>query len=356
MEKIKKTGIYQIYCKANGKSYYGQTNDYDRRMIEHKKNLRHRSGKKHHCVYLQNAWNLYGEDQFEFSLIEECPEDQLTIREQWYFDNYGPKDLLFNTALCAESTRRGVPLSEETKQKLRDFNLGPNNPNRGRKISDEHKKKLSIANKGSNHWHHGRPCTEEEKLKNSLSLRGENCYLAKLTWDQVYQLRRDFYERTKTVKEITQEFNMNKSTICDILKNKTWKDALYDPSENIKILEQGNKVVNKEIVVKIREDYKSDTYELEELAEKYGLTLSGVGKVIRNETWKDPEYAQWLKDNKKVIKKPVRINMEIANNIRADFNELSKSVGKEKCYIQISEKYDLASITVRKIVKNQMWV
>ena len=160
---------------------------------------------------------------------------------------------------------------------------------------------------------------EEEKLKNSLSLRGENCYLAKLTWDQVYQLRRDFYERTKTVKEITQEFNMNKSTICDILKNKTWKDALYDPSENIKILEQGNKVINKEIVIKIREDYKSDTYELQELAEKYELSLSGIGKVTRNESWNDPEYAQWLKENKKAIKNESRPGTRGAGIIRRKF-------------------------------------
>ncbi len=83
---IKKVGIYRIYCKANGKSYYGQTNDYDRRMIEHRKLLRHHSKKKHHCTHLQRAWNLYSEDQFEFSLLEECSVELLNEREQWYFE------------------------------------------------------------------------------------------------------------------------------------------------------------------------------------------------------------------------------------------------------------------------------
>ncbi len=353
-EKI--SGIYRIYCKANDKSYYGQTSDYNKRVIDHKKQLRHVSKNKHHCVHLQNAWNLYGESEFEFLLVETCNPEQLNEREQWYFDTYGPTGKLFNTSLCAESTRRGVAVSEETKQKLRELNTGPNNPNWGRHLTDEHKRRISESHSGVNHWHYGRPCTEEEKLKNSLSLSGENAPLAKLNWEQVRQIRKEFCQGIITVKDVSEKYGMNKSTICDMLKNITWKDKLYNELPALKILEQGIKILNLETVQKIREDYKTDKYDFEQLSQKYGLSVSGVGKVIRNETWEDPVYKQWIIDNRKPHKKPVRINMDIAQQIREDFKNKINTIGKEQAYIQIGENHNLSPVTVRKIIKNKLWI
>jgi len=353
---IKKVGIYRIYCKANGKSYYGQTNDYDRRIIEHRKRLRHKSKKNHHCIHLQNAWNLYGEDQFEFSLIEECNEELLTEREQWYFDTYGSQGVLFNTALCAEATRRGASVSEETKQKLREANLGPKSPMWGKRLSQEHKQRLREANTGPNNKWYGKTIPDDVKDKIRESLKGENCYAAKLTWEQVNQLRKEFSSKTKTAVELINQFNLDKSTIYDILKNQTWRDDSYDPAEANKILKQGNKVVNKNIVYQIREEYKTGKLEHDDLAKKYRLSVSAIGKITRNETWPDPEYKQWMNDNIKPQKKPTRINLEIAQQIREDFNKIYSVLGKEKAYIQLGEKYNLASITVRKIIKNKLWV
>lgn len=353
---IKKVGIYRIYCKANGKSYYGQTNDYDRRIIEHRKRLRHKSKKNHHCIHLQNAWNLYGEDQFEFSLIEECNEELLTEREQWYFDTYGSQGVLFNTALCAEATRRGASVSEETKQKLREANLGPKSPMWGKKLSEERKQKLKEANTGPNNKWYGKTIPDDVKDKIRESLKGENCYLAKLTWEQVRQARIDFICRSKTAIEIAEQYGVEKTAIYSMLKNQTWKDNLYDVTEANKILEQGNKVVNKDIVKMIRKDYMTGQFQHQQLAHKYNLSIDGLSKITRNETWPDPEYKQWMNDNIKPQKKPTRINLEIAQQIREDFNKIYSVLGKEKAYIQLGEKYNLASITVRKIIKNKLWV
>ena len=38
----------------------------------------------HHNIHLQNAWNKYGEENFEFSIIEECHMDQLDQREIYW--------------------------------------------------------------------------------------------------------------------------------------------------------------------------------------------------------------------------------------------------------------------------------
>lgn len=353
-EKI--SGIYRIYCKANGKSYYGQTNDYRRRMIEHKKNLRHHSGENHHCAHLQNAWNLYGEEQFEFSLIESCPEDQLTIREQWYFDTYGPSGQLFNTALCAEAPARGRIVSEETKQKLRELNSGPNNPNWGKMWNEQDRLKLSAALSGEKHHQFGIPISEETKQKIRESLAGENCHLAKLTWDDVRKLRADFCEEKTTVKEICEQYKMDKSTICEMLKNETWKDKLYNELPATKILQHSNKIVDRETVAKIREDYKTNEYQTDELAQKYGLSISGLGKITRNETWYDADFAEWIKLNKKAVKKPVRINYDTAQQIRKQFIEQYSTFPKTKAYLEIANKYNLAAVTIEKIIKNKMWI
>jgi len=65
--------------------------------------------------------------------------------------------------LGKHSPRKGIKLSEETKQKLRQYNLG-------KKLSEETKRKISESNIGKNHL------SEESKkligLKNSIKLKG----------------------------------------------------------------------------------------------------------------------------------------------------------------------------------------
>jgi group I intron endonuclease len=354
MEEKDVSGIYKIYCKENDKTYIGQSCDISRRFAEHKKRLKSQK-MKHNCVYLENAWNLYGPDAFEFSIIEECSNDKLNEREQHYFDLYG-KEKLFNIALCAEAPGRGRKVSEETKQKLRELNTGKNNPNYGKKISEEHKKILSESKKGEKHWHYGRPCTEEEKLKNSLSHRGDKTHLAKLTWEQIRKIRYDFENDVKNVSQISEELEMDKSNIYEIIKGNTWKEDSYVMSDKSKTkLEQAAHIVNPEIVKQIREEYKTSTLQLKDLSKKYGMSVSGFGKIIRNEIWIDDQYGQWMKDNIAPVKKPTRINFEIAQQIRSDFDKEYGQFNKEKGYIEIAQRYNLASITVRKIIKNKLW-
>jgi hypothetical protein len=85
------------------------------------------------------------------------------------------------------------------------------------------------------------------------------------------------------------------------------------------------------------------------------MTVKGFGKIIRNETWIDDQYGQWMKDNITPVKKPTRINFEIAQQIRSDFDKEYGQFNKEKGYIEIAQRYNLASITVRKIIKNKLW-
>jgi group I intron endonuclease len=94
---------------------------------------------KHHSRHLQYAYNLYGELNFVFEILEEILDEKLLVeREDWWIDKLNPE---YNVILSgvlnhlglkrSEETRRkisasltGKHLSEETKQKLRDINTG----------------------------------------------------------------------------------------------------------------------------------------------------------------------------------------------------------------------------------------
>lgn len=80
-----KSGIYQITNKINGKKYIGSSKDIYKRWYQHKYEL---NKNKHGNKHLQNAWNKYGQDSFEFEIIEECEPEKRLYLEQFYIDKY----------------------------------------------------------------------------------------------------------------------------------------------------------------------------------------------------------------------------------------------------------------------------
>lgn len=90
MDKIttdfKFSGIYCIENKINHKTYIGSSKNIYQRLLKHFALLRHN---KHENAHLQNAWNKYGEDNFEWLVLEKCNIKELTIREQYCLDLIG---------------------------------------------------------------------------------------------------------------------------------------------------------------------------------------------------------------------------------------------------------------------------
>ncbi len=111
MARPKICGIYAIHSAVNDRIYIGHSANILRRWPEHRCHLRKDN---HHCIHLQRAWNKYGEEAFEFSILEECAVELLLEREQFHMDQYSDK---YNCSLAAES-RRGVPNSPETRKKI----------------------------------------------------------------------------------------------------------------------------------------------------------------------------------------------------------------------------------------------
>jgi group I intron endonuclease len=86
-------GIYKIVNKINNKVYIGESVDIDERWISHKEDLRNN---EHHSCKLQADYNLYGEDNFKYEIIETLAYDidsykgvhYLVYREDYYIRKY----------------------------------------------------------------------------------------------------------------------------------------------------------------------------------------------------------------------------------------------------------------------------
>ncbi len=91
------SGVYQIRCIPTGKIYVGSAVNLRKRWAEHRRSLKRGS---HGNRYLQFAWNKYGEEHFEFSVLEFVDVSYLLEAEQQWIDSTGcvDKEIGFNIA------------------------------------------------------------------------------------------------------------------------------------------------------------------------------------------------------------------------------------------------------------------
>lgn len=78
-------GIYKITNNVNNKTYIGSSKNINKRWCEHKNALKHN---KHVNKYLQDDYNLYGEDSFTYDVIVECNQTELKLLEEYYTLSY----------------------------------------------------------------------------------------------------------------------------------------------------------------------------------------------------------------------------------------------------------------------------
>lgn len=160
-------GIYKITNLVNGKFYVGSSVDIKNRLRQHFGNLRRGT---HHNHHLQNAWNKYGAEAFEHSMLEQVTGiETLVEREQFWIDELQANERGYNARTKADSNFGHCP-SPETRAKIGAVNRGRKiteeqrakqmaywTPEaraeqaarkRGLKMSDAHRAKLSAINKG----------------------------------------------------------------------------------------------------------------------------------------------------------------------------------------------------------------
>jgi group I intron endonuclease len=169
-ESLTLPGAYQIVNKLNGHKYIGSSINIWTRWGHHLSDLRKN---KHDNNYLQNAWNKYGEDNFEFGVLLFCDADNTFIYEQSCLDGLKPE---YNIAIDAFVSRKGLKHSDETKEKMSKAALGNKNGvgnknTLGRKLSDYHKAKISESLVGNKRALGNTP-SDEARTKMSNALLG----------------------------------------------------------------------------------------------------------------------------------------------------------------------------------------
>lgn len=146
----KTIGIYSVYCKISYKYYIGYSTDVYERLKTHKRNLLY---KKHVNEHLQNAWNLYGEENFEFEVLWECEEEFLASEENYWANLLGThnKEFGYNERLThpckkyrhGSLTRKKISKAKTGKKLSEEHRLKCKNGRKNFKWSEEHKKRIS---------------------------------------------------------------------------------------------------------------------------------------------------------------------------------------------------------------------
>ena len=178
---------------VNGKVYIGQTTmRFVKRFWHHQWMLNHN---RHDNVHLQSAWNKYGEDNFEFSVIYVLENNEnLDNLEKDYIAKYNAINFGYNiqtggnVILCdyiPESSRKKV--GELNRQRLL-----------GTKLSEKTRRKMSEQRMGS---------------KNGF---------AKLTEDDVREIKRMIKDGVRP-KDIYTKYNITYGNFKMIRSGKTWK-------------------------------------------------------------------------------------------------------------------------------------
>jgi len=217
----KKSGVYKITNVITDKIYVGSTLDFDGRWWDHKKRLKKGN---HHSIKLQRSYNIYGENNIIFEILEVCDKGVLLIREQYYMDLYDSYKNGYNCRPKAEN-HLGAKRSEESRKKMSEsakkYERQPH--------SEETKRKISLANKGKISWAKGKKQTKEHTINASKS------HCKKI---EQYDMNGNFIKEWDSIKSCAKNLNLDKGAIWKVLtgRHKQTKGHVFCYSRPKKIL------------------------------------------------------------------------------------------------------------------------
>lgn len=195
-------GIYAIRNKLNNCTYVGQTGEnFQRRYWHHRWKLKDNS---HDNKYLQNAWNKYGEENFEFYVLEVTSDksllDEMEIK---YIDKFKSQKSSYNM-LLGGGGRRGFAMSEHAKHmvgmKNREHMLGT-------KHLQSTKEKMSETRRGKDYTRY--------RITNALND------------DIVFEIKTRLVNGEKP-SSIAKDMNIDYRHINNLISNNIWNNIVVD--------------------------------------------------------------------------------------------------------------------------------
>lgn len=287
MAKDKICGIYKIENITNGKMYIGSSQDIDGRWKVHRRML---NKNNHHSPHLQAAWNKYGCENFTFSVIEECAQEVLLDREQYYIDYYDSADSYFG------------------------YNTNP---------------------------YAGRPCMTDEqrayygKLA-SKRLQGEGSWCNIYSETQILELIDDLKTGEYSYVQLSKKHNISYDTIASVARHASWAylteeiifpKAKSDTRENVKLT---NEDVNTIISLLLNGECNKN------IAELYNVHPKTISDIRHHKTWTDltvgmnfprsPKTKAYDKSIEQAVK-------QLRSELKLTYEEIAKQLNISKSYV-----------------------
>lgn len=161
---MKTSCVYRYIHIATGRSYIGSTVDIKARRIDH----RTKAAASKSQTHFHRALRKYGENAFEFEILEICPPHLLRLREEFYIQQ---SKNLFN--IQRHPQQAFVRKMSEECRKMQSERMRGNKYGKkliGRRHSLESRHKISLAKIGKPR--RGGPLSEQHKRNISLARTG----------------------------------------------------------------------------------------------------------------------------------------------------------------------------------------
>ena len=220
-----------IYCYTNlenNKKYIGQTINPQQRYNQHKSSAYNEKSEEYNSLF-HRAIRKYGFENFKYEILAESEDIEiLNQMEILFIQKYQTK--------------------------------APNGYN--------------IEDGGKNS---SKPKAQEQKIKLTWSQ-------AKLSEEEIIELRKA-YSRKESPKKIYDELykdRLHYNSFLNIWSGRRYKNIMPE------LLEKGRHTkLNKELVLAIRKDKKENNLSYSKLAEKYNISKSTIADIITERTWKN---------------------------------------------------------------------
>jgi group I intron endonuclease len=323
---MKKVGIYAIKNLKNNKIYIGQSINIQKRIIQHKSNLKRN---KHPNAHLQASYNYYGENNFEFYILELCEKDVLDKREKYWIDFFDGKNCQ-NNFNEKDGGKTHFELSDEAKKKCGFCNLG------------KHRSPKNEFKKG------GHPGKEFQK--------GLVPYNRKMVYQ--YDLEGKFINNYNSLKEAAQKNKISSSllSLCCNKKIKTAKGYQW----RFKDENPANKIVKINCVAVYQYDLDGNFIQkfnnIKSAADYIGVKPSVISQCLSGKSHSSKGY-QWKREYQNAICK-AKTNKKIiqqfsANGILLKEYKSTKSLNRE--FSSNSSSNIIKSIKSKKLAYGYYW-
>lgn len=201
-------GIYKIENKINGKVYIGESLDIKRRWKEHIKDL---DKNKHHSYKLQEDWNKYGKDSFNFEVISKLDKTisnyidrfVLVIYENKYMIKYDSLNNGYNLENTLETILNGKKLEFHGKDIKIISNFKENIDNEKEFIEKDN---IIYRNIFTLHFIEKRTDIEHEEL---INLMLNNNMIVELDKKDRYILNEDYFDNDDIICNGKSGFSFN---------------------------------------------------------------------------------------------------------------------------------------------------